>query len=210
MDDSTLLLVEAGIIRGEEAAGLVAATVLAVTRTEQGVAAVRPGDTHLAPGEQTAMSGCVSYLFDPRPEVPGVPAGFELRTAEDGWLSSRRPPEWDAVEWADLLAGNLGPWAVLSDAAGVVVSLCHAARLTPSGAEAGVFTAASHRGRGLAREVCAAWAGAAQDLAVPLFYSHAEDNLASQRVATGLGLRRLGRVWFVTRTGSQAPQSVRP
>jgi RimJ/RimL family protein N-acetyltransferase len=117
-------------------------------------------------------------------------------------LRSRRPPEWKAAQWAELLAGNLGPWAILSDAAGVV-SLCHSARLTPAGAEAGVFTAASHRGRGLAQVVTAAWAGAVWHRGVPLFYSHAEDNPASQRVAEGLGLRRLGRVWFVSRSDPQ-------
>ena len=199
MDDSTLLLVEAGLIRGEDAAGLVTGTVVAVTRTEGGVVAARPGDTQPAPGGRTTASGCVSYLFDRLPEVVAVPSGLDLRTADDGWLSSRRPPEWEVGEWADLLAGTLGPWAMLTDAAGVV-SLCHSARLTTAGAEAGVFTAASHRGRGLAKVVTAAWARLAWDRRAPLFYSHAEDNAASRQVAEGLGLRRLGRVWFVSRS----------
>jgi GNAT superfamily N-acetyltransferase len=199
MDDSTLLLVEAGLIRGEDATGLVTGTVAAVTRTEGGVVAARPGDTQPAPGGRTTTSGCVSYLFDRLPEGVAVPSGLGLRTTDDGWLASHRPPEWEVGEWADLLTGKLGPWAMLTDAAGVV-SLCHSARLTGGGAEAGVFTATPHRGRGLAKVVTSAWARLAWDRQVPLFYSHAEDNGASRRVAEGLGLRRLERVWFVSRS----------
>jgi predicted GNAT family acetyltransferase len=65
-----------------------------------------------------------------------------------------------------------------------------------------VFTAASHRGRGLARAATAAWSDQLWDRGIPLFYSHADDNVSSRRVAEGLGLRPLGRLWFVTR---QAP-----
>ena len=96
------------------------------------------------------------------------------------------------------MAGRLGPWAVVSDESGVA-SICHSSRLTPAGAEAGVYTAASHRGRGLARLATAAWACQLWDRGVPAFYSHADDNAASQRVAEALGLRLLGRLWFVTR-----------
>jgi len=199
MDDSSLLLAEAGVIRGEDAGGLVIGTVLAVARTTTGVVASRPGDTHLAPGERTTTTGCVSYLIDERPAVTALPSGSELRTADaDGWLSDRRPPEWEADEWSDLLAGRLGPWAIVTWKE-AVASLCHCARLAAAGAEAGVHTAAAHRGRGLARLATAAWATQLWDRGVPLFYSHAEDNASSQRVAEGLGLRRLGRLWFVTR-----------
>ena len=128
-----------------------------------------------------------------------MPAAYELRINDpDGWLARRRPPEWEPAEWADLLAGRLGPWAVLSRN-DEVASLCHSARLTSAGAEAGVFTAEGHRGRGLGRTVTAAWAPQLRDWGIPLFYSHAEDNEASRRVAEGLGLRALGRLWFVSR-----------
>ncbi len=82
--------------------------------------------------------------------------------------------------------------------------MCHCARLATAGAEAGVYTAAAHRGRGLARLATAAWASQLWDRGVPLFYSHAEDNASSQRVAEGLGLRLLGRLWFVTRAEPEA------
>lgn len=204
MDDCSLLLVEAGVIRGEDPAGLVIGIVLAVGRTNAGAVRTRPGDAHLAPGESTTTSACVGYLVDRHPAVPVVPAGYDVRTADpDGWLANRRPPEWDAVEWADLLAGRLGPWGVVSDEGGVA-SVCHSARLTTAGAEAGVYTAASHRGRRLARAATAAWAGQLWDRGVPLFYSHADDNISSQRVAEGLDLRPLGRLWFVTRRESEA------
>jgi RimJ/RimL family protein N-acetyltransferase len=199
MDDCSLLLVEAGVIRGEDAAGLVIGTVLAVARTTAGAVASRPGDSHLARGERTTLTGCVSYLVDRRPAATAVPPGYELRTADaDGWLAGRRPPEWEAAEWVDLLAGRLGPWAIVSDTDGVA-SVCHSARLATAGAEAGVHTAAAHRARGLARVATAAWTRQVWDRGIPLFYSHAEDNASSQRVAEGLGLRPLGRVWFVTR-----------
>lgn len=199
MDDCSLLLVEAGVIRGENDAGLVIGAVLAVARTTAGDVASRPGDTNLSPGERTTVTGCLSYLVDRRPATPTVPPGYELRTADaDGWLAGRRPPEWEADEWADLLAGRLWPWAIVSDTEGVA-SLCHSARLTTAGAEAGVYTSAAHRGHGLARVTTAAWARELWDRGIPLFYSHAEDHASSQRVAEGLGLRPLGRVWFVTR-----------
>ena len=204
MDDSSLLLAEAAVIRGDDAAGLVIGCALAVARTTAGVVASRPGDTHLAPGERTATTGCVSYLIHERPAVTALPSGYELRTTDaDGWLAARRPPEWEADEWSDLLAGLLGPWAIVTDSEGVA-SLCHCARLTTAGAVAGVYTAATQRGRGLARVATGAWASQLWDGGLPLFYSHAEDNASSQRVAEGLGLRLLGRLWFVTRAKPEA------
>jgi hypothetical protein len=199
MDDCSLLLAEAGVIRGETADGLVREVVLAGARSADGSVGSRPGDTQLIPGDTTTTAASVCYLIDRRPAPPTVPAGYELRTADpDGWLAGRRPPEWDVAEWAELLTGQLGPWAMLTDEHGVA-SLCHSARLTPAGAEAGVFTGAVHRGRGLARIGTAVWADQLWDRGTPLFYSHADDNVSSRRVAEGLDLRPLGRLWFVRR-----------
>jgi RimJ/RimL family protein N-acetyltransferase len=199
MDGCSLLLVEAGIIRGETAEGLVRGAVLATARSVDGSVGSRPGDVQLVQGDTTTASAAVCYLIDRPPAPSTIPSGYELRTADsDGWLASRRPPEWEAGEWVELLTGQLGPWAMLTDEHGVA-SLCHSARLTTAGAEAGVFTAARHRGRGLARTVTAAWADQLWDRDTPLFYSHADDNISSRRVAEGLDLRPLGRLWFLLR-----------
>jgi RimJ/RimL family protein N-acetyltransferase len=199
MDDCSLLLTEAGVIHGENAEGLVKGVVLAVGRSAGGRLGTRPGDEQLALGDLTTTSASVCYLIDRPPARPTVPAGYQLREADpDGWLASRRPPEWDVDEWVELLTGQLGPWAMLTEDHGVA-SLCHTARLAPAGAEAGVFTDARHRGRRLARVVTSAWARQLWGSGVPVFYSHADDNIASQRVAEGLGLRLLGRLWFVSR-----------
>jgi GNAT superfamily N-acetyltransferase len=196
--DGSLLLVEAGVVWGEDDCGRVAGgTVLAVGRTTAGRVVSRPGNTGPIPGEATQTSGCVSFLVEsPLPVVP-LATGYVLRTDDpDGWLAARRPPEWDEGEWPELLAGRLGPWAVATTEA-EVASLCHCARLTAAGAEAGVFTNDAHRGKGLARAVTVAWAEAMSERGIPLFYSTSEENRASQKVAERLGLRGLGRLWRV-------------
>ncbi|HWE98666.1 MAG TPA: GNAT family N-acetyltransferase [Caulobacteraceae bacterium] len=79
------------------------------------------------------------------------------------------------------------PWcAALID--GNPVSICFAARRTPTGACAGVATAAAFRGRGLASAVVAAWSRHPSLDGKTLFYSHAVTNLASSALADGLGL----------------------
>ena len=115
-------------------------------------------------------------------------------------LDRLRPAEWEADEWADLLAGRLGPWAVIlaGDGDGRVAALCHAARWTPVGAEAGVRTHEDFQRRGLAPAVTAAWAASPELRDRTLFYSTSSDNRASQRVAAKLGLRPLGTIWTLT------------
>jgi RimJ/RimL family protein N-acetyltransferase len=76
--------------------------------------------------------------------------------------------------------------AIIRD--GVAVSICYSARLTSEAAEAGVDTATAHRGQGFAVLVVSAWASAIRRTGRIPLYSTSWENLASQRVATKLGL----------------------
>lgn len=113
------------------------------------------------------------------------------------------PPEanWRSDEWGDLLAGRLGPFAIVRDG-GTAISICHCARLTEIAAEAGVWTHPEHRGRRHAVAVTAAWASLLQPSIPYKFYSTSEHNTASQRVAARLGAREIGWVWRWDRASS--------
>lgn len=73
--------------------------------------------------------------------------------------SLERPLSWEQDEWAGLLGGRLGPWAIAAvDEA--VVSVCHTPGLvTADAVECGVWTRPDFRGRRLAHVTTAAWAG---------------------------------------------------
>ena len=101
---------------------------------------------------------------------------------------------WEPDEWRSLMGGALGPWAMCTRA-GTPVSLCHSARLTSFGAEAGTWTHPQHRGRGYAAHATAAWASLFAPNAQRLFYSTSADNRSSQCVAERLGLRPIGWLW---------------
>ncbi|MFC5826580.1 GNAT family N-acetyltransferase [Nonomuraea insulae] len=77
-----------------------------------------------------------------------------------------------------------------------VVAICHSARNTPAGAEAGTWTSPAYRGRGYAAITTAAWAELLPG--IQLFYSTSADNHSSQRVAARLGLRGIGWLWKLT------------
>ena len=107
------------------------------------------------------------------------------------------PPDgahWRDGEWRELLDGALGPWA-FAIVGGNVVSICHCARLSERGAEAGVWTHPDHRGRGHAAAVTAAWASVLASKGRTLFYSTSAENVSSQRVAARLRLRPIGWMW---------------
>lgn len=136
-------------------------------------------------GPMTTANG-VSYLVEGR--LP-FSLGPNVVTSSDSpaMLHPPRGANWSDDEWGPLLAGKLGPWAavVVEDETS---ALCHTARLAPRGAEAGVFTAPAHRGRGLAAVATAAWASQFKGDERRLFYS-------TSRAAARLGLREIGRMW---------------
>jgi hypothetical protein len=116
----------------------------------------------------------------------------------------RLPPDgWRPDEWRDLIDGALGPWAAAVEG-DQVVALCHSARLTDRGAEAGVWTAPGHRGKGLAAAVTAAWSALFDRDERHLFYSTSADNASSQNVALRLNLRPIGWMWKLSSPANAA------
>lgn len=101
---------------------------------------------------------------------------------------------WQARDWKSLLAGDLGPWAMALDG-DALVSICHCARLTPQGAEAGVWTDPRYRGHGHAASVTAAWASFLAPTGRTLFYSTSGDNVSSQRATRRLNLPCIVWMW---------------
>ncbi|GAB3761252.1 GNAT family N-acetyltransferase [Microlunatus parietis] len=160
----------------------------------------------------TEITGCVSYLIDPARTVP-VPPELALHRSGEPVppdLAALRPdPEWEPDEWADLLAGRLGPWAFgITD--GRIAAICHTPRDADGAAEAGVWTHPDHRGRGYAAAVTAAWAEVAAATRPLLYYSHLFDNAASRSVAGKIGARPLGRIWQLRNVGSSATTLATP
>lgn len=110
-------------------------------------------------------------------------------------LRDANPGGWHPVEWAELLDGRLGPWALAVER-GLVVSICHTPRpLTARGAECGVWTHPAFRGRGYGAAVVSGWAEILRPSGRHLFYSTQADNVSSRRLARRLQLRPLGWTW---------------
>jgi GNAT superfamily N-acetyltransferase len=98
-------------------------------------------------------------------------------------------------EWVDT-AAECTPFVAAVEA-GRAVSICCCARKGADAAEAGVETLPTHRGRGLASAVAAAWALAVRRRGLLPLYSTSWENLASQAVAGRLGARFYGEdVWL--------------
>lgn len=73
-----------------------------------------------------------------------------------------------------------------------VVSICASVRIVPEAHEAGVETAATHRGKGYATSVVNGWASELIRLNIIPLYSTSWNNHASQAVAARTGFRRYG------------------
>ncbi|HEX2376869.1 MAG TPA: GNAT family N-acetyltransferase [Gaiellales bacterium] len=150
-----------------------AAVLLRADRIERELTFVVDHPTAPVPGVPIVMSGTPDAAeLVARLESDGLPAGLAgMGFAGTGDL-------WE-------------PWCAALDG-DEIVSVAFAARLSPLGAEAGVATVPGNRGRGLAAAVTAAWSQHPQLAARACFYTTAEDNRSSRRVAERLSLRLLG------------------
>jgi GNAT superfamily N-acetyltransferase len=145
------------------------------------LAAVRAALAAHAPVAGTDEGG-PAYCF---PEDIAEPAGVVAVTPANAEVLRRWLPEWlpDA-------ATGLPIRAVLVD--GAAVAICACARLPSEATEAGAETHPAFRGRGYAVAAAAAWARAVRERGIIPLYSTGFSNIASQRVAAKLGLRRYG------------------
>lgn len=144
-------------------------------------------------GAVTVASG-PSFVVPPGTASTVEPAPRRSSGADDDLIPLRPADWWEPDEWRDLLAGELGPWA-MSVEAGRVTALCHTSRLSERAAEAGVWTHPDFRGQGRASAVTVAWAGHPELGDCVRFYSTSSDNHASRGVAVKLGLRPIGWIW---------------
>lgn len=80
---------------------------------------------------------------------------------------------------------------------GRAVSICYCARLSPLGAEAGVETLESMRGRGHATAAVMAWAAATRERGLLPLYSTSWENSASRRIARKVGMVCYGEDWEI-------------
>ncbi len=161
----------------------------------------------------TVASAAPSYLVEPGTAYASsarIVTHADHASAGDsgGLLRDGNPGDWPESEWRDLLEGRLGPWAMAYEE-GQVVAVCHTPVASGRGAEAGVWTRPGFRGRGHAAAVTAHWARSFPP-GRHLFYSTTSDNRSSQRVASRLGLRPLGRVWRLSRPGEEGAHAERP
>ncbi|GAA2102536.1 hypothetical protein GCM10009801_76650 [Streptomyces albiaxialis] len=143
------------------------------------------------------VEGGPSFVFPGRlPDPPAPPLPLLVSDAEGRREAQRlrRPGNWEEDEWAELIRGGLGPWAMAVHRA-EPVSVCHTPASNALSAEAGIWTRADFRGRGLAPAAVAAWAALERPAREVLFYSTGADNHASRAVARTLGLTPLGWIW---------------
>jgi hypothetical protein len=137
----------------------------------------------------------LTYVLDDVPAPPGAVSVVMSGTRDADELVARLradgfPPGLAGMGFRD--TGDLWePWCAAL-AADAIVSVAFAARLSPDGAEIGVATAPHARGRGLATAVAAAWSGHPELAGRARFYTTAEENRPSRRVAERLRLQLLG------------------
>jgi hypothetical protein len=144
------------------------------------------------------LSGGPSYVFpaDLPPASPALPVIVSDEAGRDRAARLDRPDNWEPEEWAELAAGELGPWAMALDG-NCPVSITFTPESTATSAEAGAWTRPDHRGHGLAGAVTRAWWELERPVKTVIYYSTHSDNLASQAVARKLGLIPLGWIWIL-------------
>lgn len=130
-------------------------------------------------GPAFAFPGDLRVTGDPEVYQPdGDESMFAPRLA---WAASASPAE--------------APIVVSRDEAGRVVSLCHSARSTSEGAEAGLETIEEARRRGHALAVTSRWAGEVRAGGRTPLYGTSWGNEGSRAVARRLGLILYGEDW---------------
>ncbi|MFQ5380969.1 MAG: GNAT family N-acetyltransferase [Dehalococcoidia bacterium] len=102
--------------------------------------------------------------------------------------------EQGPLAWISRVQERELPLALVRDRefGGRVVSVCHSARSTEAGAEAGVETAPEARRRGFGKAAVAAWAAAIQASGRLAFYSTEWENAPSRKIAARLGFECYG------------------
>ncbi|MEV7198221.1 GNAT family N-acetyltransferase [Streptomyces sp. NPDC093510] len=160
---------------------------------------VRIAATRTAAGDPVSVRGGPSFTFpDHLAGAWSAPLPLLLSDTE-GRAAAReltRPDNWQPGEWAELVSGAAGEWAMAVHD-GSPVSICHTPAANARAAEADIWTRADFRGRGLAPATVAAWSLRARPDGRVLFYSTTADNHASRSVARSLGLTPLGWIWTV-------------
>ncbi|MCF3119585.1 GNAT family N-acetyltransferase [Streptomyces arenae] len=164
-------------------------------------------------GERASVEGGPCFTF-PDPLAADPPAALPLLVSdEEGREVTRslcRPDNWQPGEWAELISGAAGKWA-MAVRDGAPVSICHTPAANARGAEAGIWTRPDFRGRGLAPAAAAAWSRRVGPGKEVLFCSTTAANRASRSAARALGLTPLGWIWTVCRAvGSARRAAARP
>lgn len=129
-----------------------------------------------------------SYVLDSQPGPVTALDGFRMMTSDSGDVASvELDPSWNLVPpWAIAVAGDRA------------IGVCHTSRSGIYAVEPGVETVEAFRGRGVGSAVVRAWSRLVTDRTV--FYSTTHDNVASQRIAIGLGYRPIAH-WFRLQSG---------
>ncbi|WP_405744610.1 GNAT family N-acetyltransferase [Streptomyces sp. NBC_01525] len=144
-----------------------------------------------------SLEGGPCFVFPTPLPDPGPAPLPVLVSSDEGRAAAReliRPGNWQPGEWAELIGGGAGAWAMAVHD-GQPVSICHTPAAGATTAEAGIWTRADFRGRGLAPAVVAAWSRRARHGKEALFHSATADNHASRSVARRLRLTPLGWLW---------------
>lgn len=148
------------------------------------------------PTRTISVSGGPSFIFpDELPEVQvSLPVIVWDESGQERARTLDRPSNWEADEWAQLIGGELGPWAMALDG-NHPVSITFTPAATAIAAEAGAWTRADHRGAGLAAAVTRAWWKLERARKQIVLYSTDRGNHASLAVARKLRLTPLGWLW---------------
>jgi hypothetical protein len=153
-------------------------------------------DRSSVPARFTIIGG-PTYVFpahvdlsfaEPLPIITSTAEGRARARALD------RPGNWEPDEWADLVSGRLGSWAMALDD-NTPVSIGHSPQSNVCCVEAGIWTREDWRGRGLAPAVTKRWWECERQFKQTVFYSTTRDNRASRAVARKLGLVPVGWLW---------------